>query len=88
MWAFITKPSVRSWAYRIGFIITTYLGVKGTLDNNDVMYINLLIGAILLVADANVPRAAAYQAQPPPVVVNPSAKRTLPFDPNEPENRL
>ena len=88
MWAFVTKPSTRSWAYRIGFIVATYLGVKGIIDNDDVMFINLLIGAILLIADVNVPRAAAYQAVPPPVVVNPDAENTLPFNPDEPENRL
>ena len=88
MWAFVTKPSTRSWAYRIGFIITTYLGIKGILDNDDVMFINLLIGAILLIADVNVPRAAAYQAVPPPVVYIPDAENPFPFSPDEPENRL
>ena len=50
-----------------GFIVTTYLGIKVSPDNDDGMFINLLVGAILLIADVNVPRDALLSGSATPV---------------------
>ncbi|MBK7515349.1 MAG: hypothetical protein IPI51_07015 [Betaproteobacteria bacterium] len=48
------KPIVRSWAYRVALAVCVLLSVKGLIDNQEVLYWNLLFAALFGMADAHI----------------------------------
>lgn len=50
----LLKPVVRSWAYRVALAVCVLLSVKGYIDNQEVLYWNLLFAALFGMADSHV----------------------------------
>ncbi len=50
----LLKPAVRSWAYRVALAVCVLLSVKGYIDNQEVLYWNLLFAALFGMADSHV----------------------------------
>ncbi len=50
----LLKPTVRSWAYRVALAVCVLLSVKGYIDNQEVLYWNLLFAALFGMADSHV----------------------------------
>ncbi|MBK6555961.1 MAG: hypothetical protein IPG16_01695 [Comamonadaceae bacterium] len=50
----LLKPTVRSWAYRVALAVCVLLSAKGIIDQEEVLYWNLLFAALFGMADAHI----------------------------------
>lgn len=52
----VADPKVRSYLYRVGIAVALLLAGIGVLDDHLLSLVNVVIAAVLGVADLNVPR--------------------------------
>ncbi len=60
----LLNRKTRIWAYGVSVAVCGYLGVRGVIDSNEILYLNFLFAAIFGVAIANVPTKDTLD--PPP----------------------
>lgn len=62
--AVVFKRKTRLYLYGVSIAVTGFLGIKGILDSNEIMYLNFVFLAIFGLAAVNVPTRDSVD--PPP----------------------